>query len=91
VAKQFVHSHWHDLAKELNEPPKDPKTALQEWAQGQGLPLPDYQVADMRGPSHAPQFTVVVRVEGRGEGQAVAASKKAAERAAAADLLEKLR
>ncbi|MAR56254.1 MAG: ribonuclease III [Rickettsiales bacterium] len=87
MARQFVHRHWHELALKLNEPPKDPKTTLQEWAQKQGLPLPEYQVIETHGPSHAPVFTIEVTVEKRGSAQAQAKSKKAAERDAAAALL----
>lgn len=67
---------------------KDPKTALQEWAQAHGHGLPDYTVVEQTGPDHAPQFLVEVSI---GEGlnaRARGASKQAAERAAAARLLE---
>ncbi len=70
-------------------PPKDAKTALQEWAQGRGLPLPEYIIASREGPSHAPAFVVTVTVAGA-TGSGTAGSKRAAEQAAAADLLGKL-
>lgn len=67
----------------------DPKTALQEWAQGRGLSLPQYTVVSREGPDHAPMFTAEVRIKSlepsRGEG----ASKRLAEQAAAARLLER--
>lgn len=67
----------------------DPKTALQEWAQGRGLNLPQYSVVAREGPDHAPLFTAEVKIRSlepaRGEG----ASKRLAEQAAAASLLER--
>lgn len=71
-------------------PPEDPKTRLQEWAQAKGLPLPIYEVIGQTGPDHAPLFRVVVRVEGHEHAQAEAASKRAAEKAAAAALLRRM-
>ncbi len=91
LAKQFIAQHWYELAKSVSEPPKDPKTALQEWAQGRGLPLPMYQMLKEDGLSHAPEFTIEVSVKGGGAAQAVAGSKKAAEREAAKLLLEGLK
>lgn len=60
----------------------DYKTALQELAQGRGLPLPQYAVVDQVGPDHEKRFIVEVRVGGmsaRGEGS----SKKIAQQQAA--------
>jgi ribonuclease-3 len=67
----------------------DAKSALQEWAQGKGLALPEYVEVSRKGPDHAPRFTSEVRIDGcapeRGEG----ASKRAAEQSAARALLER--
>lgn len=71
-------------------PPEDPKTGLQEWAQSRGLPLPLYEVTGQSGPDHAPLFRVMVRVEGFAPEEAEAQSKRAAEKIAAAQLLEKI-
>lgn len=90
AAKQFILQHWHGLAQSVSEPPKDAKTALQEWAQARGLPLPNYRLIKEDGPSHAPEFTIEVSVKGRGNAQATASSKKAAEREAASLLLNKI-
>jgi len=61
----------------------DYKTALQEVAQGLGLPLPEYDVIDEVGPDHEKRFVVEVGVGGlisaRGEG----GSKKEAQQQAA--------
>lgn len=90
AARGFVMQHWRHLAESLSEPPKDAKTALQEWAQGRGLPLPQYTLLREEGPSHAPLFTIEVSVQDQGRAEASAPSKKAAEREAAAALLARL-
>jgi ribonuclease-3 len=73
----------------MPEPPKDPKTELQEWLMARGLPLPVYKIASRTGPSHAPEF--VMQVSGGGKaGLGTAGSKRVAERDAAADLLAQL-
>ena len=67
---------------------KDPKTALQEWAQSQGKPLPAYRVLGREGPDHAPVFTMEVSVLGLQTACGAGASRQAAEKAAAQALLE---
>ena len=60
----------------------DYKTALQELAQGKGLPLPDYSVVEEVGPDHDKTFVVEVKIGNhiaRGEGS----SKKEAQQQAA--------
>lgn len=66
-----------------------PKSALQEWAAAHGRRPPVYAVAAEEGPDHAKHFRVVVAV-GKHEAQGEGATKGAAERAAAARLLEEL-
>jgi ribonuclease III len=90
AAYTFVARLWAPLIDAMKLPPRDPKTRLQEWAQGRGLPLPEYRLVAASGPDHAPQFTVAVRVAGRPEASDTAASKRAAESGAAAALLEQL-
>jgi ribonuclease III len=90
AAFAFIERFWEPLFAEMEGPPRDPKTTLQEWAQGRGLPLPDYQLTATSGPDHALQFTVSARVSGFEETTATASSKRAAETAAAAALLERL-
>ena len=66
---------------------QDYKTALQEMAQGQGLPLPDYSVVGEVGPDHDKTFIVEVKVgslAARGEGS----SKKEAQQEAAKHALD---
>ena len=69
--------------------PRDPKTALQEWAQGQGKRLPAYSVVSRTGPDHAPTFTITVDVEGLAAATAEGRSRREAEKAAAAALLQR--
>jgi ribonuclease-3 len=90
VAADFIQRLWAPLIAEMAAPPRDPKTTLQEWAQGRGLGLPVYELAATSGPPHAPVFTVTVRVAGSDEASATAPSKRGAEIAAAAALLERL-
>jgi ribonuclease-3 len=92
VARHFVERHWAPLMAAEHGPPKDAKTALQEWAQGRGLGLPHYEVVASVGPDHDPSFSVRVRVDGAPDAAAMATagSKRAAEQAAAETLLSTL-
>lgn len=90
AAFAFVERWWGPRLAEMERPPRDPKTLLQEWAQGSGLPLPEYRLVGTSGPDHALQFTIAVRVAGHDEASATASSKRAAETAAAAAVLERL-
>ena len=67
---------------------KDPKTRLQEWLQGKGLPLPSYVVTAVQGRDHEQTFIVECEVRDRhvqttGRGQ----SRRRAEQEAAAAML----
>jgi ribonuclease-3 len=66
---------------------RDPKTVLQEWAQGRGLPTPTYQLAEQTGPDHAPRFHVEAKIGGLDPGMGSGATKRAAEQDAAQNLL----
>ncbi len=88
-ARRFVRAAWGPELDAMAEPPKDPKTELQEWLMARGLPLPVYQVTARSGPSHLPEF--VMQVSGGGkEGTGTAGTKRLAERDAAAHLLARL-
>lgn len=65
----------------------DPKSALQEWAQGRGLALPKYVALERAGPDHAPVFTAEVTVSGWPPTRGAGPSKRIAEQAAACKLL----
>ncbi len=73
AARTFIHQFWKPMMRENRRPPKDPKTTLQEWAQGRGLGQPVFTVeASLQGQQPA-----------RGEGN----NKRAAEQAAAETML----
>jgi ribonuclease III len=90
AAVRFVRRFWEPLIAEMEGPPRDPKTALQEWAQARGKGLPLYELVATSGPDHAPRFTVAASVEGGGSAIATASSKRTAEAGAAAALLERV-
>ena len=79
--------------EELAKPPErsltNPKSALQEWSQGQGRPLPSYEIANRTGSDHAPTFTVAVTVEGLEPLTARGRSRQDAEKAAALAMLKR--
>jgi ribonuclease III len=91
AAEQLIRRAWQPMLQEGEGPPVDPKTALQEWAQARGLPLPAYHVVQSDGPAHAPRFVVEVVVQGQSTVSAEGPSKRAAEKIAAALLLEKIK
>lgn len=86
-AEKFVLRHWAALLKANAETPRDPKSALQEWAQGEGLPTPAYRHVGRTGPDHAPVFTTTVAIEGYEPVSASGPSKQQAEREAARAML----
>lgn len=86
-ARKFIETAWAPQFKAVPARIRDPKTLLQEWAQAQGLPLPDYTVTGRTGPDHDPVFEVSVAVAGQETAYAKGSSKRDAERAAAVKLL----
>ena len=90
AAAAFVRRLWEPLIAAMEGPPRDPKTALQEWAQARGLGLPHYQVVATSGPDHAPLFTVAASIAGGDVATATASAKRTAEAGAAAALLCRL-
>ncbi len=90
AAAAFIEAQWSAFICDTLTPPKDPKTALQEWAQGRSLGLPNYREVKRHGPAHAPEFWIEVDVPGAGTAIANGATKRAAEQAAAEELLGRL-
>ena len=89
VARNFVRRAWNDAMTVQAEPPKDAKTALQEWAQKRGLDLPAYTITGRSGPPHAPEFTVTVTV-GSNDAVGSGGNRRAAEQCAAEALLNRV-
>lgn len=91
AAQAFVERLWRPLLHEEIEPPQDAKTALQEWAQARGLPLPKYKEKGRSGPAHDPLFAIEVSVVGEDSVTAEGTSKRKAEQKAAVQLLNDLK
>lgn len=87
AARTFLVGRFAPLVVEVAVPPRDAKTALQEWAQGRGLSLPVYRTLSMSGPAHKPRIKVEARIEGLPPETAEGTSRRAAEQEAAAALL----
>ena len=83
AARDLVQRNWGERMMKPRRPLRDPKTALQEWAQARGLETPIYREAGRSGPAHAPKFVIEVDVAGYAPTQAEGASKRLAEQAAA--------
>ncbi len=90
AASQFVRRAWEPMMEAALSPPRDPKTRLQEWAMARALPLPDYTVVERSGPEHEPVFTIEASLSTGQTGRGVGGSKRIAQSAAAASLLERL-
>lgn len=90
VATTFIKGAWQPWIGTDLEPPADPKTALQEYAQGKGLALPQYTIIERTGPSHAPKFKIQVVVSGHAPVIAEGGSKREAEKTAASMLLKEI-
>ena len=90
AARDVVLTLWGRRINNVAEDARDPKTALQEWAQAQGDTPPSYVEVGREGPDHQPVFTIEVRLASGEREQASAGSKRHAEQAAAKALLERV-
>ncbi len=87
-AQEFVNLHWQKLMKQLELPPVDPKTRLQEWAQGRKRSLPVYTQISRTGPDHNPVFVMQVELKGLRKVRAKGKTKREASQNAALLFLE---
>lgn len=85
----FVDRYWSARMQSADTAPREPKTALQEWAVQQGGVVPSYEVEDRSGPDHDPVFTVAVTIPGFAPASGTGASKRKAEQAAATTVLRR--
>lgn len=90
AAEALVERFWRPRLAKRASAVRDPKTALQEWAQARGLPPPHYRLVEREGPDHNPQFRIAVDVPGWESIEAVGTSKQAAQKAAAAAFLQRV-
>lgn len=87
AARALVERFWGERMLAAAKATRDPKTALQEWTQGKGMPSPLYQEIARTGPDHDLFFRILVTVPGIGEAEGAGRSKRAAEQAAAEALI----
>lgn len=83
AATRLVRESFGPRVEQARPATRDPKSALQEWAQGRGLPAPLYRLEGQTGPDHAPHFVMAAVVEGFPPAQGEGASKRHAEQSAA--------
>ena len=90
AARAIVLAHWGERVKTAESHVSNSKSALQEWAQALGLPTPVYTEISREGPPHAPKFVIEATLSDGRAATSCAGSKRAAEQAAAAALLQKV-
>tara|TARA_B110000503_G_scaffold127718_1_gene197769 strand:- start:4965 stop:5642 length:678 start_codon:yes stop_codon:yes gene_type:complete len=75
----------------LDVPVKDPKTALQEWLQGRGRAVPEYQLVKTEGEDHSRLYTMSCIIdELKSAATATASSRRRAEQLVAEKILKEL-
>ncbi len=90
AARTVILRHWSGRVETVKADARDPKTALQEWAQARGMEPPAYVETARSGPDHAPEFTIEAKLLTGETASATAGNKRQAEQAAARALLSRL-
>lgn len=93
VAQALVHRLFEKVEIKATMPAaaKDAKTGLQEWLQARKMRLPVYQVVGTQGAAHQQTFDVECEIAELGlSRRGIGGSRRAAEQAAAAAMLEAL-
>jgi ribonuclease-3 len=90
AARAVVLRLWDGRIGAVEQDSRDPKTALQEWAQGRGEAIPVYLEIGREGPDHQPVFTIAVTLQSGETEEAKAGSKRQAEQMAAAAMLKRM-
>lgn len=83
----FIRRFWVGLFHNSKEPPKDAKSALQEWLQKRGKGTPVYMPTDMTGPAHNPTFECEVQLDGLPAFKGTGRNRRMAEQEAAKAVL----
>jgi len=88
----FFRKHLSEMLEHASQSgfSSNPKGMLQEWAQQNGYPCPEYEVTNEVGQPHQKTFTIRVYIGNLLEGSGNGSTKRAAEADAASQLLEKL-
>ena len=89
AAAKVIEGSWAERMRKPMRALRDPKTMLQEWAQGKGLAAPTYREVERTGPHHDPKFRIAVEVPGLVSAEGLGSSKRAAEKAAALAMLKR--
>ena len=91
AARKVILRLWADRLQNVDDDARDAKTALQEWAQAQGMQPPRYIQVARNGPDHAPEFEIAVRLDDGREAMATGTgTKRSIEQAAAQALLDQI-
>ena len=90
AVEAFVNPILDDVQGYILDEIQDPKSRLQEWAQAEKLGTPQYVTVSAKGPDHAKEFEVEVRIRGTTYGRGHGTSKGVAARIAAQTALEAL-
>ena len=91
AARTVILRLWASRLKNVDQDARDAKTALQEWAQANGMTPPRYVQTARTGPDHAPEFEITVRLDDGREAVATGkGTKRSIEQAAAQALLDRI-
>ena len=91
VARGVILTLWGGRLSGAEAAAFNPKTALQEWAQAQGMAPPRYEVLERSGPDHAPNFLISAVLDDGSHAEASGAgTKRSIEQAAAQALLDSI-
>jgi len=85
--KEFVLKYWKPFADDFKEPPRDPKTRLQEWTQRNKKSLPQYKLIKKEGIDHEPKFFIELEIEGLKSITESGTSKKAVQKLLAVNMV----
>lgn len=91
AARNLILRYWTPLIQKLKLPPKDPKSALQEWAQKNGYPIPNYGIVQTSGSAHEPVFMIQVSAGKNLTAYGRGPSRREAEKQAAEKLLQEMK